>query len=324
MAFWNRTALIRRWCFSLACGCCLSAPATAQVTLLAFGDWGDANSEAQQACARQMNAYARSNQVQFSAALLLGDNFYHKLPGGVNDPRWQVEFEQAYDPALLDMPFYAALGNHDYEGDKAEIQLAYAKAHPDGRWKMPSKWYRVNLPEENPVASVLVLDSNFARMRADEWADQMQWLREELQRPRDMPWLFVAAHHPLYTSGWHGDTKRLIADWKELFTKHKVDFFLCGHDHDLQHLEMPGHHTSFLLAGGGGAKVRSIRRNDRGPFALATNGFLVLRLTPELATAEFISSQGALLHNFGRTQAGQVTPGDTLRQSDSRKEPPSR
>ena len=166
MNFWKVTLFIRLWCLSLAGGLCLNAAASEKITLLAFGDWGASNSEAQQACARQMNAYAQSNRVAFSAALLLGDNFYHKLPGGPDDPRWWIEFEQAYDPAVLNMPFYAALGNHDYEGDKAGAQLAYAKAHPTSRWKMPAKWYRVEIPETNPMASVLVLDSNFSRMNA--------------------------------------------------------------------------------------------------------------------------------------------------------------
>lgn len=302
----SRTSVIWNLLSTLVCCVCVSASAAEEVTLLAFGDWGWSNSPEQQACAKQMAAYARSNQVPFDAALLLGDNFYHNLRGGVSDPRWRVEFEQAYDPTVLDMPFYAALGNHDYEGKKARTELAYAKAHPEGRWKMPAKWYRVEIPEKNPLVSVLVLDSNFARMKKREWEAQMTWLREELRKPRPGRWMIAAAHHPLYTSGWHGDTKRLSTDWGELFEQYKLDFFLCGHDHDLQHLEMPGHHTSFILAGGGGAKVRPIKRNDRGPFARSTHGFFVLKLTPELATGEFISSEGETVHTFTRTQDGQV------------------
>lgn len=98
-------------CF-LSCCLCISAAAAEEVNLLSFGDWGWSNSPEQQACAKQMAAYSASNHIRFDAALLLGDNFYQKLPGGVNDPRWEVEFEQAYDPEFLDMPFYAALGNH--------------------------------------------------------------------------------------------------------------------------------------------------------------------------------------------------------------------
>lgn len=274
--------------------------------MLAFGDWGWTNSPQQQMCAEQMAAYAVSNHVRFDAAVLLGDNFYYGMTDGVEDPRWQIEFEQAYDSTVLAMPFYAALGNHDYEGKKAATELAYALRNPKSRWKMPGKWYRVEIPEENPLVSILVLDSNLDKLSREERTQQLRWLEQELERRRDAQWLLVAAHHPLYTSGQHGDSGKLQKQWGQLFQKYNVDFFLCGHDHDLQHLQMPGLHTSFILAGGGGAKIRPMKRDDRGPFSRSLHGFFVLKLEPGRATGEFISSQGELVHRFVRTRDGEI------------------
>lgn len=283
----------------------------AEVNLLAFGDWGQTNSPAQQATAKQMAAYARGG-VKFDAALTLGDNFYSKMPDGVADKRWQVEFERMYDAKALAIPFYAALGNHDYEPGKVEAELAYAKQHPDGRWKMPAKWYRVEIPADKPVVSVLVLDSNYPvlppkrAMSKDEWAAQLAWIKAELAKPRPGKWLVATAHHPVFSNGQHGDTKRIMEEWGTLFTEHKLDFFLCGHDHDLQHLEVAGWPTSFILAGGGGAKIRVMKTDQRGPFSRSLNGFFHLQLTESEARGKFIAMDGKVVHEFTRSAAGQV------------------
>ncbi len=50
----------------------------------------------------------------------------------------------------------------------------------------------------------------------------------------------------------------LIRDWDPLFHKYRVDLFLAGHDHDLQHLEFQGHPTSHFLSGGGGADLYAL------------------------------------------------------------------
>ncbi len=278
----------------------------AEVNLLVFGDWGSGGVPEQKEVAKQAASYAKTNGIKFDAALLLGDNFYKKMDGGIKDPRWQTEFEQMYDKDILAMPFYAALGNHDYEEKKSQTQLEYSRLNPESRWKMPAKWYRVSLPEKNPLVTVLVLDSNYPRLSTNDWQSETTWLKTELARKDNATWTITTAHHPLYTSGQHGDTKKIIAEWGPLIKEAKLDFYLCGHDHDLQHLEMPGWPTTFLLAGGGGAKIRPMKRDDRGPFSRSLNGFLHLRLAEDQATGTFVSKSGEIVHQFTRSAAGKV------------------
>ena len=277
----------------------------AEVNFLVFGDWGRNNSLVERSTAQRMVSYARENNVRFDAGLLLGDNFYGKMPGGVNDLRWQVDFEQMYDPKALAMPFYAALGNHDYEWGKAEAELAYPKRHPESRWRMPARWYRVEIPADKPLVSVLVLDSNATELKG-LWNEEMAWLKGELAKPRPGKWVVAIAHHPVVSNGEHGDTKELLRDWAPLFKEHKLDFFLSGHDHDLQHLEVDGWPTSFVTAGGGGAEISVTTRSDRGPFSGALNGFFHLRLTPEQAEGRLISTDGTVVHEFTRSARGEV------------------
>ena len=284
----------------------LSPPArVAEVNLLAFGDWGWEDTAAQRATAQQMAAYARTGQIVFDAALLLGDNFYGGLPGGVNDPRWKVGFEQMYDAIVLDMPFYAALGNHDYESGKAEAELAYPKQNPDSRWKMPAQWYRVEIPADKPVVSVLVLDSN-APLLKGQWADQLAWLETELAKPRPGNWVVAIAHHPVFSNGEHGDSQVLLKDWAPLFKRHRVDFFISGHDHQLEHLEVDGWPTSFVVAGGGGGALVALKRDDRGPFSRTLYGFFHLHLTPDQAAGKLVCVDGKVVHEFTRSATGEV------------------
>ena len=281
--------------------CVAWQPCRADVELLAFGDWGWPDSHEQQEVARTMASYARTRHVRFDAALLLGDNFY----GRVDESRWRTDFEEVYDVEALAMPFYAALGNHDYSARNVESELDRASRHPHSRWRMPARWYRVELPPEAPLVSVLVLDSNVEPL-GDAWHEEQAWLERELARPRPGKWLVAIAHHPLFSNGEHGDSKRLIESWGPLFRQHKLDFYLSGHDHDLEHLELDGWPTSFVVAGGGGAEAGAIERDDRGPFARARHGFFHLHLDAREARGTLLSESGKELHEFSRSLDGTV------------------
>jgi tartrate-resistant acid phosphatase type 5 len=91
-------------------------------------------------------------------------------------------------------------------------------------------------------------------------ADQLVWLKTELARPRTAPFLAVMEHHPVYSDGMHGDHPVLVRDWDPLFREHKLDLYLAGHDHDLQHLEFEGHPTSFFLSRRGSADLYDLKR----------------------------------------------------------------
>ena len=283
-----------------------SSPATAPaspIDLLAMGDWGE-DTAAQRRVAGAMESFARPLHDELTSVLLLGDNFYFKL-AGTNDPRWQSVFENVYDIHTLDRPFYACLGNHDYDGQNLNIELAYARLHPDGRFKLPAEWYRVELPAEHPVVTVIMLDSNRDNLTDAQWNAQIAWLRKELAGPR-ATWTICCAHHPLFSNGFFWGNGVLQKDWGKLFQEFGVDFYLCGHEHDMEHLEIPGWHTSFVISGGGGAHSHPLSRDDRG-FSREAFGFVSLELTADKAVVRYIGEDGRPMHVFERTKAGVVT-----------------
>ena len=155
---------------------------SAVTSLFAMGDWGeDTSAERQVAGAMMKEARADASPPAF--ALLLGDNFYFKLTG-VDDPHWQTLFELMYDPAVLGVPFYACLGNHDYDGNNLQIEMSYARQHPESRFKLPAEWYRVDLPKTKPAVTVFMLDSNRDNLSELQWNEQTQWLDKQLAGPR--------------------------------------------------------------------------------------------------------------------------------------------
>jgi tartrate-resistant acid phosphatase type 5 len=298
--------------------------------LLAIGDYGAKTGDLprQRAVSRGMAKYLSERHIRPDGLLMLGDNFYGGLGGkGVRSPRWGVNVERMYPADVFDCPMYAVLGNHDYSGEhdrgSVNAQLAYGRLPSRPRWTLPHKWYRFDVfgrgrgrdgdrNRERPLASVLVVDTNYVYghshwVTKDERARQARWLAEELAKPRVAPWLFVLGHHPVYSDGHHGDSKPLIADLDPLFRRHKVDLYLSGHDHDLQHLEFANHPTSFVVSGGGGARARPIKSRPREQFGMAVYGFTHLELTRDRLRLRHLDANGVGLHTFTKSLEGGVS-----------------
>lgn len=290
---------------------------------LAIGDFGTGAAD-QKAVSKAMQDFVSKNSLKSEAMLLLGDNFYGKTKDGltVDSPRWQTDIEEMYPTSSFAGPQYAVLGNHDYHDNAGgqDVQLAYSKK-PGVRWKMPAKWYRQDF---GGVLTVIFLDSNLpavsgakdkktgkARpsLTADEAKEQMTWLKAELSKPR-LPFTLVVAHHPIYSNGDHGDTKPLVAEWEPLLQEHKIHAYLCGHDHDLQHLEVEGKFTSHILSGGGGAKTRKLEHPERKmPYGLDVHGFTHITVKADALTFAHHGVDGTLLHRFTKRLDGKVEIG---------------
>ena len=299
--------------FGLLCAIAFPAMAAdhAGVNLFTVGDWG-IDSPDRRAVADAMAGRAGITGSNPDAVLLLGDNFYVKL-ADVNDPQITDFFEKTYDSGRLNVPFFAVLGNHDYKGNDDAIELSYA-GRGNTRFKLPARWYRLEIPAEKPLVTLLMLDSNQPLMSPAQWTAELAWLESELAKPH-APWLICCAHHDIFGNGGHGDNGVLMTTWGPLFKKYHVDFYVCGHEHTLQHLEVADWSTSFVIAGGGGAKRKPMLRDARGPFSKSTLGFASFHFDPESATVQLIDDKGAILHAFTRTLAGKIdvtltTPSD--------------
>jgi tartrate-resistant acid phosphatase type 5 len=325
----RRRALQTLFCSSAALALNLSRQAKAEVAkdglhFLAIGDFGTGAAD-QKAVAAAMQTFASQQTRPPEALLLLGDNFYGPTKDGftLESKRWKDEIEGMYPASAFTGPMYAVLGNHDYHDNAGgqDVQLAYAQ-QAGVRWKMPAKWYRQDF---GPQLTVLFLDSNLpsvsggskdkktgkprASLNAKEAAAQLTWLKAELTKPRGI-FTLVVAHHPIYSNGDHGDTQALVNAWEPLLQEHRVHAYLCGHDHDLQHLEMEGRCTSHILSGGGGARTRKLEQAERTmPYGKDVHGFTHLSVTEQAMTFAHYGVDGHILHRFIKRPDSKVEIG---------------
>ena len=326
---WNRRRLLRTvFCSSAAMALnikpqTLGATGDDDLHWLAIGDFGS-EEPAQTAVARGMQTYLETLKVKPQALLLLGDNFYKPMPGGLMSPRWRTGFEDMYPKSSFDCPCPVVLGNHDYHDNRGgeQVQLDCART-PGTRWTFPNKWHRMDFPAANPLVTMLFIDTNTSavgsgndpktgeprnHLTAAEEAHQLAWLKSELEKPR-APFTLLVGHHPLYSNGVHGDTKTLIRDLAPLLQKHAVHAYLCGHDHDMQHLELEGLKTSFVISGGGGARVREPSNKTReAPFAQAIYGFTHIQANARRLIFRHVDPNGRQMHAFEKRLDGGFSP----------------
>lgn len=281
--------------------------------LLALGDYGTNGNEAQTSVAKQMAKFADGLGQPLAAVLALGDNFYSTIKPG----RIERQFEEMYSKDSLDCPFYVCAGNHDYgtasydyQVGKLAMQLDYAKNNPTSRWKFPSKWYTVELPNaENPLVRMIVLDGSYweGALTPQEKIEQRRFFKAELAKKTKAPWTWMVNHYPLFSETVdRGDNKRLIKEWGPALQEHDISLAFAGHDHTLQHLQVEGYKPSFIVSGAGGARLYDCRISDRGFVNNQVFGFNHVHVTPELLTVQFIDAKGRQLHAFTRDRNGKV------------------
>lgn len=307
------TALLSaRWVETLAAQLPAAGPtAKGGIHLLAFADFGYGN-KAQATVAAGMAAFAATLGAPLTSVLALGDNFYKTL----TPERFRTDFEAMYPVRELPCPFHVVLGNHDYGpgydsgqgAAKAQMQLDYARDQPTSRWKLPAKWYALELPDPaHPLVKIIFLDSNLTEscLTPQEKLDQQRFLEAELRKDTRAPWTWIAAHHPLFSDGPHGDNATLISRWGPCIADSAVSLYLCGHDHTLQHLEVPDYRASFVVTGAAGAGLHELKDTGRG-YTQKIFGFTHLHVTTEAVDVQYLDADGRRLHAFRRTRDGKV------------------
>lgn len=236
-----------------------------------------------------------------------GDNFQTNGVRSTHDPLWKVNFEDVYKHTVFNVDWFPVLGNHDYKGcTKAFID--YSKI--SRRWNIPSHYYTISKEVNDSTSAKFIFIDTPAllseyRNNPDEYPDackqdttkQLKWLRNELKTSKEN-WIFVFGHHPLYSaSPKHGTSNELIAMLKPIFDTYKVDFYICGHDHDFQHLKPVGSHTDYFVSGTGG-KIRETGKDTTTIFNISHPGFTVVSIDSTQAKLQFIGTPGNIIYKF--------------------------
>jgi hypothetical protein len=254
-----------------------SAKQQNRIRVAALGDFGT-GTEGQKQVAAAMRS--RHQQSAFDIGLTVGDNFYPVGMESPTDERWKTWWEELYAP--LQIVFYATLGNHDwYDFDSPAAEILYS--HRERSWQMPSPYYTF-------VAGPI----HFFAVDTQEMSQkQLGWLDGEIQKSQSR-WKVVYGHHPIYSDGYHGDNSRLVNQLFPLL-KNRVDVYLAGHEHDMQHLK-PEAGVQFLVSGGGGRSLRPPNPSGRALFAEEVHGFTILEADASRLHIEFVGADSKTLH----------------------------
>jgi tartrate-resistant acid phosphatase type 5 len=106
----------------------------------------------------------------------------------------------------------------------------------------------------------------------------------------------VYAHHAIFSDGYHGDNATLIDQLLPVL-RNRIDLYLSGHEHDMQHLR-PVDGVTFVTSGGGGSDLRPPRPTSRSFFAKAAFGFTILEASPTELNVRFVGADSKVMHQF--------------------------
>ncbi len=221
-----------------------------------YGDWGEGTFFQKALAAQLIKTYQKT---PFPIVALLGDNIYEE--GDINNLAHDY-FEVPYAPLIAaHVRFWPAMGNHDIKENHIGDQIRY--------FHLPGPYYTVR---KGPIEFFFINTNKYA---ID--VPQQVWLAQKLASS-DAQWKIVLGHHPMYSSGGHGDTTWVREKLQPLMEKYSVDLYLSGHDHDYERFE-PVRGVHYTVSGGGGAFLTDFKRIRAGSVThLRVHHYLIVEI----------------------------------------------
>ena len=251
------------------------------VNILSLGDWGSAslggyhlrNAEN---TARAMTTYA--SEYNPKLVLNTGDNFYYCGIQNTSDPQISEDYVNMF--GNISLPWYNALGNHDY-GFNPAAQLELNKTIP--QWIMDDRYYHrrvvLSTTGSNIPLNIIVLDTNpcvndyrgedrkkwdpcgtqyptcspiveecmfHENILAQDCKAQLDWFNATLSDIPSNEWVFVLGHHKADEID--------AEDFQSVLNSSRVHLYLNGHNHNLEHYSIDGE-SKYITTGAAGMVI---------------------------------------------------------------------
>jgi len=212
---------------------------------LAFGDWGDHRAVSQ---IDRINQFINNQLRSLNGVLLLGDNFY---PTGINpvlglsDPILDLFTHHLAANLPSHFPFYTVLGNNDIIQKGGTLQVDFSTINSN--WVMNSE--DVYLVRTRNEVCIWAINSNKAS-KASASALDARIQADMNEAP--CRWRVLTCHLPMITAGAYRTSPGVTVFRRNFFplvVKHRFDFFIAGHDHTAQVLEVENSSCVFLISG---------------------------------------------------------------------------
>ncbi len=239
-----------------------------EFSFLVIGDTRAGNSLAHKKLMNEMTKHAAAFYIH------TGD-FVHDA----TDPDQWNEFFEIERPLLSKMPNVAVAGNHDISDIGIYTRLFFRE----------ERFYSFDYAN----IMVLVIDSTVPIEKGDR---QYRFLEKELERYESsgMDHLFVAVHHPPFSSGSHGDDTMLKETVVPLLEKYSVVAVMSGHEHNYERTK-PINGIVYIVTGGGGSPLRPVDISSFTEKALIALHFIKVTIRGESVFLKTIDINGKVV-----------------------------
>lgn len=173
----------------------------------------------------------------------------------------------------------------------------------DARWNC-ARTYTVHISEQN--MDIFFIDTspilytkyynvpwafNRGGIREQDWQEQVAELEVNLAAST-AAWKLLVGHHPIHSNHMKDRQFEEMVDVIEpLILKYNVSAYVCGHDHNLQHIvipDQPGYHQ--ILSGAGSQLGKGFFRKKNSPFQYdASQGFVMMTVTTETMHVDYLT-----------------------------------
>jgi tartrate-resistant acid phosphatase type 5 len=252
-------------------------------TIACIGDWGyDAIPE-----------YVTKSLQSVDCLFLLGDNFYPSGVESLEDEQWKNKLHEHFP---IGKRKYVVLGNHDYLGNVyAQIMYTFCKDYFS--WYFPHFFYdekdKVNDAHYFFIDTALLapqytlkmlhacnIDDHYLQIYyflLDHFATkQREWIIKELERSTSK-WKLIMGHYPAISGGKHQISNEIFTFIKDLCTKYSIDYYISGHEHNVQFLQK--FNTHFIVSAGL-HHTYPVEKIPDTTFCTSESGYIQLEVSP--------------------------------------------
>lgn len=176
---------------------------------------------------------------------------------------WDLFFE-VEEKLLQKFLFLPVPGNHDMSKENFYSELFFQK----DRFGQPQRFQAV----EYGNSLFFTLDTTRPIRVGDA---QYRFLIEQIPRATSGRYenVFFFMHHPLYSSGEHGDNEILQKVLKPIFRRTNARVIFSGHDHHYERTKLIDG-VQYMITGGGGSDLRPAPKDDHSESTKVTFHFL--------------------------------------------------
>ena len=206
------------------------------------------------------------------------------VANGYSESDWAIYFATICASATCaqEVPFYYAIGNHEYESPLYYDYFYLPHNNPDST----ESYYSFDYGNSHFIS----LDTEIPYGPASA---QYQWLRCDLRRGYNATYVFVFMHNHPYCAGGHDSDIPLRNALCPLFEEYRVDMVFSGHSHFYQR-NGPINGVTYVIAAGGGAPLYAPAESSWTQYGEKSHHCVQMAVRPDSLQLRMVRTDGTI------------------------------